>query len=156
MVQQIINAIIPIAITAIVGVLSVVIKTLGDAAVAFIAEKKNEVVTKIGVNTYNQNLAFAKSVWVLVDEYFRVNSNVTKTIDSATTKFVEEMKKLCPQLTDDEIKQLQQIVAGQINQGRDAIVTPVAPLTIETPKDDPNKINLPEIPQANSTEVKPQ
>ena len=156
MLQQIINAIIPIAITAIVGVLSVVIKTLGDAAVAFIAEKKNEVVTKIGVNTYNQNLAFAKSVWVLVDEYFRVNSNVTKTIDSATTKFVEEMKKLCPQLTDDEIKQLQQIVAGQINQGRDAIVTPVAPLTIETPKDDPNKINLPEIPQANSTEVKPQ
>ena len=156
MVQQIINAIIPIAITAIVGVLSVVIKTLGDAAVAFIAEKKNEVVTKIGVNTYNQNLAFAKSVWVLVDEYFRVNSTVTKTIDSATAKFVEEMKKLCPQLTDDEIKQLQQIVAGQINQGRDAIVTPVAPLTIETPKDDPNKINLPEIPQANSTEVKPQ
>ena len=156
MVQQIINAIIPIAITAIVGVLGVVIKSVGESLVAFIAEKKNEVVTKIGVNTYNQNLAFAKSVWVLVDEYFRVNSNVTKTIDSATTKFVEEMKKLCPQLTDDEIKQLQQIVAGQINQGRDAIVTPVAPLTIETPKDDPNKINLPEIPQANSTEVKPQ
>ena len=147
MVQQIINAIIPLLITAIVGILGVVIKSLGDALVAFIETKKKEIIVKIGSATYNQNLAFAKSAWNIVDEYFRINSNVTKTIDAAQAKFAEEIKKLVPQITDEEINSLRQAIAGEVNQGRDVIVTPVAPLTIEVPKDDPNKINLPEIPQ---------
>jgi hypothetical protein len=158
MVQQIINAIIPIAITAIVGILGVVIKSLGDAGVAFIEAKKKELVQKIGVNTYNQNLAFAKAAWNVVDEYFRITPNIEKTFEAKQKMFVDELKKLVPSLTDEEIASLRQIIAGEINKGKDVVVNPaeVAPVVVEAPKDNPNKIVLPEIPQNPIDETKVQ
>jgi len=125
MVQQIINAIIPLLITAIVGILGVIIKSLGDALIAFIETKKKEIIVKIGSATYNQNLVFAKSAWNIVDEYFRINSTIEKTIDSAQAKFAEEIKKLVPSITDEEIAFLRQTVAGEVNKGRDVIITPI-------------------------------
>ena len=125
MVQQIINAIIPLLITAIVGILGVIIKSLGDALIAFIETKKKEIIVKIGSATYNQNLVFVKSAWNIVDEYFRINSTIEKTIDSAQAKFAEEIKKLVPSITDEEIAFLRQTVAGEVNKGRDVIITPI-------------------------------
>jgi len=127
MVNQIINAIVPIAITAIVAILSVVIKALGDAGVAFIGKKKDELVQKISANTYNQNLAFAKAAWNIVDEYFRITPNVEKTFEAKQKMFADELKKLVPDLTDDEIAQLRQVIAGEVNKGKGVVVaTPEA------------------------------
>ena len=130
MVQQIINALIPIIVTAVGAVLCKVIYIVGDALVAWLAEKKNALVIKIGADSYNQNLAFAKAAWDIVDEYFRITPNITKTIDAAQVKFAEELKKLVPSLTEAEIESLRQAIAGEVNKGRDVIIAP----TDNTPK----------------------
>ena len=123
MVQQIINAVVPVAVTALVAVLVAVIKALGDAGVKLIQRKKDAVAAKIGADTYNQRLAVAKQVWGAVDEYFRITPTATKTFEAAQAKFTEEIRKVLPDITDDEIAQLRQAVAGEVNKGKAALTS---------------------------------
>ena len=129
MIQQIINGILPIIVTAVIAILGVAIKSLGDAGVAFIAEKKKELIQKIGQNTYNQNLAFAKAAWNIVDEYFRISPNIEKTFNAKQKMFTDELKKFVPSLTDDEIAQLRQTIAGEVNKGKDVVLSDVVKTT---------------------------
>ena len=122
MVQQIINAIVPVAITAIVAILVAAIKALGDAGVAYIQKKKDAVVAKIGTDTYEHNLSVARSIWNIVDEEFRITPTLDKTIVNKQAMFDEKIKKAIPNITDDEIAQLRQAVAGEVNKGKAAIV----------------------------------
>ena len=125
MLQQIINAVVPVAVASIVAIFVAIIKAVGDAAISFIEKKKEAVQVKIGIDTYNQRLAFARQAWNIVDEYFRITPAVQKTVDSTGKMFADEMKKLVPSLTDEEIEQLRQAVAGEVNKGR-AVVTAAA------------------------------
>lgn len=82
MLQSIINGIVPIAVTVIVGVLVAVIKAIGDAIVVLVEKRKEEVIQKIRINRYNGCLQVAREVWRVVDEYFRINSNIKSTISN--------------------------------------------------------------------------
>lgn len=125
MLQQIISAVVPVVVASIVAIFVAIIKAVGDAAISFIEKKKEAVQVKIGIDTYNQRLAFARQAWNIVDEYFRITPTVQKTVDSTGKMFADEMKKLVPSLTDEEIEQLRQAVAGEVNKGK-AVVTAAA------------------------------
>lgn len=116
MVQQILNVLIPAAITGIVGIMAAVIKAAGDAAVELINEKKKAAELKNGMDEYNRNICFARDIWRLVDENFRISATLEKTAEAKQKMFAEELKKLLPQLSDNEIAQLRQAVAGEINK----------------------------------------
>jgi hypothetical protein len=131
MLQQILNDIIPVLITAIIAILVAIIKKAGDAVVAWLGKKKEAEGVKIGINTYNQNLAFAKAAWNIVEEFFRINPLVQKTVDSTWSMFATEMKKFVPTLTDDEINQLRQAIAGEVNAGKAVVTAPVEPAVVE-------------------------
>ena len=119
--EQIVNALVPVLITAIVAILVAVIKALGDALVGLIEKKREAVIAQIGTETYNQRLDFARSAWRMVDEYFRISPKIEKTIDAAQAKFTEYIKQYIPDITDDEIEQIRQAVAGEFNEGKEAI-----------------------------------
>ena len=121
MVQQIINAIIPILVTALIAVLTVAIKGVGDAAAAYLSRKEKALVAKIGVDTYDHDLMIGRSVWGMVDEKFRITPTLDKTIAAKQTEFERQIRKMIPGITDDEIVQLRQAVAGEINKGKAAI-----------------------------------
>lgn len=115
MIQQIVSAVVPVVVAGAVAVAVAIAKAVGDAAVAFIQKKKEEVVKRIGADEYNRNLAFAKQAWGMVDEYFRITPAVEKTLDSTLSKFKEFLLAKVPWLTDAEIRDLQQTVAGIAN-----------------------------------------
>lgn len=121
MLQTITNTVVPVLITALIAVLIALIKGVGDAMVKLIEQKTAAVKAKIGADTYAQRLAFARQAWGVTDEYFRITPTATKTIESAQAKFAAEIKKLIPDITDEEIAQLRQAVAGEVNKGRAAI-----------------------------------
>jgi len=78
----------------------------------------------------------ARTVWGIVDEYFRVNPQLTKTIETAGLKFADEIRKKIPELTDDEVTHLQQAVAGEVNKGKAAVIaSAVAPTSTSTTGD---------------------
>jgi hypothetical protein len=111
-------------VTAFVAILLAVISYVGAKTVAFIEQKKEALAIKIGADTYNKNLAFAKSAWNIVDEYFRITPLAEKTLDSTGKMFTDEMKKFVPQITDADIEQLRQAVAGAVNQGKAVVMAP--------------------------------
>lgn len=126
MLNQIMSAVEPIVISAAVAVLTAVISLIGSAVLRFLVTKKAELVQKIGVDRYNADLAVARNVWGIVDEFFRVHPELEKTVESAASKFEEEILKKIPGLTPDEIDHLRQTVAGEVNKGREALAQPAA------------------------------
>jgi hypothetical protein len=140
MYQQIINAVVPVAVTALVAVVVAIVKAVGDAAISFAQKQMAALEVKIGADTYNQKLTFAQQAWNMVDEYFRITPAVTKTIEAAQSLFAVEIKKFIPDISDGEIAQLRQAVAGEVNKGRATITasatdtapaTPTAPTTAQ-------------------------
>ena len=123
MAQQIINEIVPVIITAVIAILVAVIKGVGDACIQYIQKKRNALEVKIGKDEFDKKLAFAKEAWNIVDEYFRITPQATKTIEAAQGKFMEEIKKLVPNITDDEVAELRQAIAGEVNKGREALTS---------------------------------
>lgn len=119
--NEIINAVQPAVASAATLILTAVISAVGAKLVALINRRKEKVVAEIGTAEYNRKLGIAKQVWGAVDEYFRITPNVQKTVDTASGKFAEMLGKALPGITTDEIKQLQAVVAGEVNAGRAAV-----------------------------------
>lgn len=122
MLNQIINVVMPVAITGIVAVLAAILKVIGDNVVSYIGAKKNAIVAQVGIDTYNSNLKKAKDIWGLVDEEFRITPTLEKTIEAKQGMFDNLLKAKIPSLTDDEINTLRQTIAGEINKGK-AVIT---------------------------------
>lgn len=123
--NEIINAVQPAVASAATLILTAVISAVGAKLVALINRRKEKVVAEIGAAEYNRKLGIAKQVWGAVDEYFRITPAVTKTVDTASGKFAEMMGRALPGITTDEIKQMQAVVAGEVNAGRAALTATV-------------------------------
>lgn len=122
--------------SAAVAVLIAIIGYVGNKLVQFIGQKKTALASKMGVAEYNHKLSIAKQCWKAVDEIFRITPELTKTQATATAHFATLMKERIPGLTDDEIKQLQAVVAGEINAGRTAVEAPAPEVSVSA-------VNLP-------------
>lgn len=110
-------------ITALVGVLLVIIPILGKYFASFVGAKLQE-------QKYANAMNVARNVWGIVEEYFRTNPGTVATIESKINLFESEILKKCPYLTQDEIDHLRQAIAGAVNQGKGlvAVPTPVTPI----------------------------
>ena len=123
--NEIINAVQPAIASAATLILTAVISAVGAKLVALINRHKEKVAAEIGAAEYNRKLSIAKQIWGAVDEYFRITPEVQKTVDTASGKFAEMMCKALPGITIGEIKQLQAVVAGEVNAGRAALTATV-------------------------------
>jgi|GEM_PF-878000 len=119
--QEALNTIGTAALTALVGVGVVVIKALGDAAVKYITEKAAAVKAKAGADKWNHWMNLARAAWNAVDEEFRITPTLESTISAKQKLFDEALKQEIPEITDAQIEQLRQAVAGEVNKGRAAI-----------------------------------
>jgi hypothetical protein len=120
-ISEIIKNVVPVVITGVVAIFVALIKTVANEVVDYIGAKKEAVAVKVGVDKYNANLEVAKNIYKLVDEHFRISAQVTTTIEEKQKLFEEEIKKAIPYITDEEIVQLRQTIAGIVNVGKVAI-----------------------------------
>lgn len=123
MLNQIINTVIPVVATAIGAVLVAVIKVVGDNAVSFLETKKAALVAQTGIDKYNATLQKAKSIWNLVDEEFRITPTLEKTVEAKQEMFNKLLKSKIPSLTDSEINDIRQAIAGEVNKGKDVVTS---------------------------------
>lgn len=124
MFQQFLSQVEPAVVSAALAIITAVITAAGSAAVQFIGAKKAAVVQKIGADAYNQKLTLARQAWAMVDETFRITPALTKSIAAKQEAFAAELQKLVPGVTATEIEQFRQIVAGEVNAGREALTAP--------------------------------
>ena len=119
MLKEILNVLEP----TIISILGIVISSLGAIAVSYIKTKRDSVVAKIGQDQYNHRIKVAEDVFNFVDEEFRVNGIVGKAIDNKIAMFNAELLKRIPGLTQAQIDSLRQTIAGQVNKGREVILS---------------------------------
>lgn len=124
--QEALNTIVTAALTALVGVGVVAIKVLGNAAEKYISEKAAAVKTKAGADKWNHWMNLARQTFAAVDEEFRITPTLESTISAKQKLFDEALKRAIPEITDAQVEQLRQAVAGEVNKGRAAICGQVA------------------------------
>jgi hypothetical protein len=122
--NELINQIIPLLITCIVGVLAIVIKGLGDVAAKYFQAKREEVIAQIGQVEYKKRISTALDIWGIVDEHFRLNNLIDHTIQSKSELFNELLLERIPTLEQSDLDYLRQAIAGQINAGKEALKIP--------------------------------
>lgn len=121
MVQQIVNALVPVIITAIVGVLVAAIKSIGDAGIAYFNEKAAAVKAKAGQEKWEHWMNLGRQAWNITEENTRIVPTLEKTIAAKQAEFAVQIKRLIPGITDEQIEQIRQAIAGEVNKGKAAI-----------------------------------
>lgn len=116
-----------IAILAVGFLIKDVLPLVADAAVSYLRKKEEAIANKVGIDTYNANLEKAKNVWNEVEEEFRITPALNKTIEVAQSLFRQKLLSIAPVLTPDEIDHLRQVVAGEVNKGREVLTAPIEP-----------------------------
>lgn len=116
--DTLINQIGPVVIAAVVGILAVTIKAVGNVIIELIEKKKEEVEQKLQIGKHQQELATAREVWGMIDEQYRITGKVEDLIKSKADDFDKLLLAKIPYLTKDEVQDLRQTIAGEINQGK--------------------------------------
>lgn len=110
-------------VTAGVGVISAVIVVVGAQLRELILKKKDQIALKTGIDKYNSNKNTALEVWKMIDEKFRITPTLEKTFENKAAEFDKTLKTKIPDLTDEQIKDLRQTIAGEINKDRTAVTS---------------------------------
>jgi len=119
--ELLISQIAPIAATAIVAILVATIKTVGSVVVEVFAKKKEEIELKIKVSGHESELQQAKEVWNIVEEKFRITENASQVLGSKADEFDNLLIQMIPGLTQSNLDELRQAIAGEFNKGKAAL-----------------------------------
>ncbi|WP_238917272.1 hypothetical protein [Clostridium sp. YIM B02555] len=80
---------------------------------------------KAGVETLilkNENyIAVAKQIWHMIDENFRISQSVEEKLSSKVDAFNEAVLTKFPELSQKDVDDLRQAIAGEVNQGKAAV-----------------------------------
>lgn len=102
----------------ITGILVAIIKSVGDIVIEYIGKKKQVVEQRLQLDKHIEEIETAKQVWNIVEEKYRITDNIEKLAKSKADMFDKLLLEKIPYLTEDEVKQLRQAIAGEINKGK--------------------------------------
>ena len=98
-----------------------IIKSLGDVGVQYINKRKDFIEKELDSSKHQQELQTAKEVWNIVDEKFRISDDLKATLKSKADEFDKILLAKIPYLTADEVADIRQAIAGEINKGKEAL-----------------------------------
>lgn len=161
--EFLLSQIAPILATAIVAILVAIIKKIGEKVIEFISIKSKEVEQKITASGHAQDLQTAKECWDIIEEKFRITENAKEILGSKADEFDKLLLQRVPGLSQQNLDDLRQAIAGEVNKGKEALATnnvvdqtaDIAPLqaqisTLQTENDN-LKNTLNQITQLTST-----
>ncbi|NOW92311.1 hypothetical protein BCD91_004334 [Clostridium beijerinckii] len=71
----------------------------------------------------NKNyVTVGKAIWNIVDEKFRISKTVEEKVLSKADQFDKLLLAKFPELSQDDVSEIRQTIAGEINQGKAAVV----------------------------------
>ena len=71
----------------------------------------------------NQNyITIGKQIWSLIDENCRISKTVEEKLESKGDQFIKAILAKFPELTEDDAIQLRQAIAGEVNDGKEAVL----------------------------------
>ncbi|WP_415341534.1 cobalt ABC transporter permease [Clostridium perfringens] len=112
------NQIGPVVIAAVVGIIAVIIKSVGDVVIQLINKKKEEVEQQLELNKHEKEIRVAKEIWNIVEENFRLKDKIEELAKSKADEFDKLLLEKIPYLTKNEVNDIRQSIAGEINKSK--------------------------------------
>ncbi|MBZ9635569.1 hypothetical protein [Clostridium sp. FP1] len=120
----------PILLTILTGFLGY----LGKEVVKLVPKLVDFIVAKIGITNYTKSKLVALDVWNIVEEHFRLNEIIGNTVQAKIKMFTALVRLKIPGITDEQIENLRQSVAGEFNKNKPLIVKAIEdPVIIAAP-----------------------
>lgn len=71
----------------------------------------------------NKNyITVAKQIWNVVDENFRISQTIEEKIESKADQFDKLLLAKFPELTQSDVAEIRQSIAGEVNAGKEAVL----------------------------------
>ncbi len=125
MLNAVLSQITPDVLTALgVGIgafLVTVIKKVGDSGINYLESHRGLIEQKLQVSKHEQEIQTAKEIWNMVDEKFRITKNLENVVKSKADEFDKILLSKIPYLTQSEVSDIRQAIAGEVNKGRQAL-----------------------------------
>lgn len=119
--ELLISQIAPILDTAFIAILVVVIKTIAAPIIEVAVKKKEQIERAIISSGHEQDLQTAKEVWNIIEEKFRITENAKEVLGTKADEFDNLLLQRIPGLTQQNLDDLRQAIAGEFNKGKEAI-----------------------------------
>lgn len=104
------------------GVFIAIIKSVGSATVAYISKKKEAIEKDLQLSKYKEEFNTAKQVWNIIEEKYRITDNLNNFVTSKADEFDKLLLQKIPYLTKDQVEELRQSIAGEVNRGKEVLL----------------------------------
>ncbi|MCB2297817.1 hypothetical protein [Clostridium tagluense] len=108
----------PILLTILTGFLGY----LSKEVVKLVPQIVDFVVAKIGLTNYQKSKLVAVDVWNVIEEHFRLSEIIGDTVQAKIKMFTSLVRLKIPGITDEQIENLRQAVAGEFNKNKPLII----------------------------------
>lgn len=116
--EKILDPILSAVGVALATVLVAIIKTVGNEAVEYLKTKKKVADQKIKESKYAELFEVGKNIWNMVEEKYRVTDNIENLAKSKAAMFDRMLLEKFPHLTEKELTEVRQALAGEYNKGK--------------------------------------
>lgn len=116
--EKILDQILSAVGVALATVLVAIIKSVGNEAVEYLKAKKKVADQKIKESKYNELFEVGKNIWNMVEEKYRVTDNIENLAKSKAAMFDRMLLEKFPHLTEKELTEVRQALAGEYNKGK--------------------------------------
>ena len=123
LVNDLLPQVLPTIGVVLTGILVTIIKKIGNEAVEYISKKKEVVEQQLNSDKNREILEVGKQIWNIVEENFRITENLGNFIGSKAEMFDSLLVEKFPVLTEKQIEEIRQTIAGEINRGKEALFT---------------------------------
>ncbi|EKQ51381.1 MULTISPECIES: hypothetical protein [unclassified Clostridium] len=72
---------------------------------------------------YKSYTTFGKALWNKIDEEWRISKTVEEKVQSKAEAFDKALLAKFPELTQDDVTELRQSIAGEVNAGKEAVIS---------------------------------
>ncbi|ABG87929.1 TPA: cobalt ABC transporter permease [Clostridium perfringens] len=116
--EKILDPILSAVGVALATVLVAIIKSVGNEAVEYLKAKKKVADQKIKESKYAELFEVGKNIWNMVEEKYRVTDNIENLAKSKAAMFDRMLLEKFPHLTERELTEVRQALAGEYNKGK--------------------------------------
>ncbi|HAT4156627.1 cobalt ABC transporter permease [Clostridium perfringens] len=116
--EKILDPILSAVGVALATVLVAIIKSVGNEAVEYLQAKKKVADQKIKESKYAELFEVGKNIWNMVEEKYRVTDNIENLAKSKAAMFDRMLLEKFPHLTERELTEVRQALAGEYNKGK--------------------------------------
>jgi hypothetical protein len=122
-INQISSIAMPIILGGIVYLVKKLIVPIGDTVIDYLVEKKTTLGITKQLANHQEEILTAKQVWGIVEEKYRITQKVEDLLVSKSQMFDQLLLKKIPYLTQENLDDLRQAIAGEFNKGKQAVIS---------------------------------